>query len=120
MVAGTAHEAFLKKVFTEAERAALSHRRAGARSVAPRRRRSCCSATAFRWRSGSTAASRQNCCLFRGGPFIESRYFGEGVGIAVKNGNDALRQGFNWALFRLWEKGRFSDLWLRYFPVSPF
>ena len=23
-------------------------------------------------------------------------------------------------LFRLWEKGRFTDLWLRYFPVSPF
>jgi len=45
---------------------------------------------------------------------------GEGVGIAVKRGNDPLRQGFNWALFRLWEKGRFSDLWLRYFPISPF
>ncbi len=26
----------------------------------------------------------------------------------------------SWALFRLWEKGRFSDLWLRYFPVNPF
>jgi len=24
------------------------------------------------------------------------------------------------ALFRLWEKGRFTDLWLRYFPISPF
>ena len=33
---------------------------------------------------------------------------------------DTLRQAFNWALFRLWEKGRFSDLWLRYFPISPF
>jgi len=31
---------------------------------------------------------------FRGGPFIESRYFGEGVGIAVKRGNDTLRQAF--------------------------
>jgi len=26
----------------------------------------------------------------------------------------------NWALFRLWEKGSFTDLWLRYFPISPF
>jgi polar amino acid transport system substrate-binding protein len=26
----------------------------------------------------------------------------------------------NWALFRLWETGRFTDLWLRYFPLSPF
>jgi polar amino acid transport system substrate-binding protein len=51
---------------------------------------------------------------------MESRFFGEGVGIAVRRGNDLLRQAFNWALFRLWEKGRFTDLWLRYFPVSPF
>ena len=63
---------------------------------------------------------RQDCCAFVGGPFIESRYFGEGVGIAVKRGNDTLRLAFNWALFRLWEKGRFTDLWLRYFPISPF
>ncbi|MGD9921341.1 MAG: ABC transporter substrate-binding protein, partial [Pseudorhodoplanes sp.] len=50
----------------------------------------------------------------------ESQYFGEGVGIAVKKGNDTVRQALNYALFRLWEKGRFTDLWLRYFPVSPF
>ena len=60
------------------------------------------------------------CCVFRGGPYLESRYFGEGVGIAVRRGNDLLRQAFNWALFQLWEKGRFTDLWLRYFPISPF
>ena len=69
------------------------------------------------WLNGTES---NNCCAFRGGPFIDSRYFGEGVGIAVRRGNDPLRLGFNWALFRLWERGRFSDLWLRYFPVSPF
>ena len=31
-----------------------------------------------------------------------------------------LRLSLNWALFRLWEKGSFTDLWLRYFPISPF
>jgi polar amino acid transport system substrate-binding protein len=31
-----------------------------------------------------------------------------------------LRQALNWALFRQWEKGNFTDLWLRYFPISPF
>ena len=56
----------------------------------------------------------------RGGPFLESKFFGDGVGIGVKRGNDLLRQAFNWALFRLWESGRFTDLWLRYFPISPF
>ena len=69
------------------------------------------------WLNGTDSG---DCCVFRGGPYLESRFFGEGVGIAVKRGNDLLRQAFNWALFRLWEKGRFTDLWLRYFPISPF
>ena len=69
------------------------------------------------WLNGTDSA---NCCIFVGGPFTESRYFGEGVGIAVKRGNDTLRLALNWALFRLWERGRFTDLWLRYFPISPF
>src|SRR3981189_2444925 len=59
-------------------------------------------------------------CPFSGAPLVGSRYFGEGVGIAVRKGNDLLRQSLNWALFRLWEKGRYTDLWLRYFSVSPF
>ena len=28
-----------------------------------------------------------DCCAFSGGPFVESRYFGEGIGIAVRKGN---------------------------------
>ncbi len=38
----------------------------------------------------------------------------------MRKGNDLLRQALNWALFRVWEKGRYTDLWLRYFSVSPF
>ncbi len=49
------------------------------------------SATRSRWRSGSTAPISAECCAFSGGPFVESRYFGEGVGIAVRKGNDLLR-----------------------------
>src|SRR5260370_22960145 len=69
------------------------------------------------WINGTDSGE---CCAFSGGPFVESRYFGEGVGIAVRKGNDLLRQALNWALFRVWEKGRYTDLWLRYFSVSPF
>ena len=46
--------------------------------------------------------------------------FGEGVGVAVRRGNDTMRLVLNYALFRTWEQGRFTDLWLRYFPISPF
>jgi polar amino acid transport system substrate-binding protein len=119
VVAGTAHEAYLKTLFTEAElhpyptqdtaRFALKKGEVDllfGDGIS----------LAF-WLNGTDSAG---CCEFRGGPYIESRFFGEGVGIAVKHGNELLRQAFNWALFQLWEKGRFTDLWLKYFPISPF
>ena len=118
-VAGTAHEAYLKALFTEVDvrpyETAEQTREALKKGEVDLLFGDGVS-LAF-WLNGTDS---QNCCAFRGGPFIESRYFGEGVGIAVRRGNDTLRQAFNWALFRLWEKGRFSDLWLRYFPISPF
>jgi polar amino acid transport system substrate-binding protein len=119
VVAGTAHEAYLKQMFTQAEihsyptdqaaRAALKDKQVDllfGDGIA----------LSF-WLNGTDSGG---CCAFRGGPFLDSRYFGEGVGIAVKPGNDVLRQALNWALFQIWEKGSFTDLWLRYFPISPF
>jgi len=119
VVAGTSHEAYLKTLFTEA--ALNAYPDADAARFALKRGEIDLLfgdgvSLAF-WLNGTDSA---NCCEFRGGPYLESRFFGEGVGIAVRRGNDLLRQAFNWALFRLWENGRFTDLWLRYFPVSPF
>jgi polar amino acid transport system substrate-binding protein len=119
VVAGTAHEAYLKTLFTEAE--LRTYPDADAARFALKRGEVDLLfgdgiSLAF-WLNGTDSA---NCCEFRGGPYLESRFFGEGVGIAVRRGNDLLRQAFNWALFRIWEKGHFTDLWLRYFPVSPF
>lgn len=119
VVAGTAHEAYLKLLFTEAEMRRYPTIEAARDAL----RRSEVDylfgdgvSLSF-WLNGTDSGG---CCAFAGGPFFESHFFGEGVGIAVKRGNDTLRQAFNWALFRIWEKGRFTDLWLRYFPVSPF
>ena len=119
VIAGTAHEAFLKAMFTEAE--VRPYPTAEAAREALRNKDVDLLfgdgiALAF-WLNGSDSAG---CCAFRGGPFLESRFFGEGVGIAVRRGNDLLRLTLNWALFQLWEKGSYTDLWLRYFPISPF
>jgi polar amino acid transport system substrate-binding protein len=119
VIAGTAHEAYLKAMFTEAE--VKPYPNADAAREALRNKEVDLLfgdgiALAF-WLNGSDSGG---CCAFRGGPFLESRYFGEGIGIAVKRGNDLLRQALNWSLFQLWEKGSFTDLWLRYFPISPF
>jgi polar amino acid transport system substrate-binding protein len=119
VIAGTSHEAYLKAMFTDAE--LKSYANDDALRLALRRSEvdfifGDAIALAF-WVNGTDSGE---CCAFSGGPFVESRYFGEGVGIAVRKGNDLLRQSLNWALFRIWEKGRFTDLWLRYFSISPF
>ena len=119
VVGGSAHEAYLKTLFTEAQ--VVPYLSADATRDALRRGEvdyifGDGIALSF-WLNGTDS---EGCCAFAGGPFFESRYFGEGVGIAVRKGNDTVRQALNYALFRLWEKGRFTDLWLRYFPVSPF
>ena len=118
-IAGSAHEAYLKAMFTDAE--LHSYPNDDALRLALRRGEvdfifGDAISLAF-WVNGTDAA---DCCAFSGGPFIESRFFGEGIGIAVRKGNDLLRQALNWALSRVWEKGRYTDLWLRYFSVSPF
>lgn len=119
VIAGTSHEAYLKAMFTDAE--IHSYPDNDALRAALRRGEvdfifGDAISLAF-WINGTDSAE---CCAFSGGPFVESRFFGEGVGIAVRKGNDLLRQSLNWALFRIWEKGRFTDLWLRYFSISPF
>lgn len=119
VIAGTSHEAYLKAMFTDVELHAYPNDEA--LRAALRRGEvdfifGDAIALAF-WINGTDSG---DCCAFSGGPFVESRYFGEGIGIGVRKGNDLLRQALNWALFRLWEKGRYTDLWLRYFSVSPF
>lgn len=119
VVAGSAHEAYLKAMFTDAE--IKTYPDSDALRAALRKSEVDVIfgdgiSLAF-WINGTDSG---DCCAFSGGPFVESRYFGEGIGIGVRKGNDLLRQALNWALFRIWEKGRYTDLWLRYFSVSPF
>ncbi len=119
VVSGSAHEAYLRALFTEAD--VRGYPSADVARLALRRGDvellfGDAISLAF-WLHGTDS---ENCCAFRGGPYMDSRYFGEGIGIAVKKGNDLIRLALNWALFRVWEQGRFTDLWLRYFPVSPF
>ncbi|HLH91224.1 MAG TPA: transporter substrate-binding domain-containing protein [Xanthobacteraceae bacterium] len=119
VVAGTAHEQYLRTLFTEAEVKPYKTAEA-AREALHRGETDLLFGDGFAlsfWLNGTDSG---NCCTFVGGPFLESRYFGEGVGVAVKRGNDTLRLAINWALFRLWEKGRYTDLWLRYFPINPY
>jgi polar amino acid transport system substrate-binding protein len=119
VVAGSAHEQYLRTLFTEADARGFPDSEA-AREALRRGEVDFLFGDGFALSFWLNGASSEGCCVFVGGPFVESRYFGEGIGIAVKRGNDTLRRAVNWALFRIWETGRFTDLWLRYFPISPF
>ncbi len=116
VVGGSRHEAYLNALFPavrierfpNAERALEAMRRqqvdlAFADAIA----------MAF-WLNGSESL---DCCAFIGGPYAESRYFGEGAGIVMRKGNGALRQAIDDALTRISRDGRFARLYLKHFPV---
>ncbi len=67
------------------------------------------------WLNGSLS---NGCCEFRGGNYLESRYFGSGVGIAVKKRNRRMRHILNYGLNQLRSDGRYEELFRRYFPLS--
>jgi len=69
------------------------------------------------WLNGVTS---DGCCDFRGGPYLDAKFFGEGVGIAVKRGNRQLTEILNYGLEQVHASGRYEELFLRYFPMSFF
>jgi len=69
------------------------------------------------WLNGTASKA---CCEFRGGPFGEPKYFGDGIGIAVNREDAQLKTLINSALRRMRETGRYEELLLRYFPLRVF
>jgi polar amino acid transport system substrate-binding protein len=113
---GTAHEAFVKAFFPAATLKSLPSAAAAFEALArgdvelvfadgP---------SAAVWLNGTTGA----CCAFVGGPYLESRFFGEGMIIAVRKGDDALRHVLDDGLQRLSANGRLADIYLKYFPIG--
>ncbi len=67
------------------------------------------------WLSGTLSAG---CCEFRGGPFNDERYFGDGIGVAVRKGDAQLKTEIDKALVKIRNAGRLEELYLRYFPLQ--
>jgi polar amino acid transport system substrate-binding protein len=117
VVTGSAHEAYLRAFFPGAEivvqtdaAKVLEAVRSGAVDLGFADG----IAIAF-WLNGETSSG---CCTFVGGPYTESRYFGEGAAIAVRRENPRLVQALDWALYRLAADGVYGTLYLRYFPIG--
>ena len=116
-VAGSSHEAYLKAFFPDVK---IKPYDSGASLQTALRNGEIDAAfgdglTFAVWLSGEASAG---CCAFLGGPYTESRFFGEGVGIAVRTDDVVLRKALNWALWRLEAKGKYAEIYLKYFPMS--
>lgn len=69
------------------------------------------------WINGEVS---KGCCELKGGPYLEPKYFGDGIAIALQKNDPTLKADVNGALRKLRASGRFEELVLRYFPYRVF
>ena len=119
VVAGTAHEAYAKAFMTDAVIRNVPDQNAGQAAVKSGEVDYLFAdgLSLALWIGGTDAA---DCCVFAGGPFLESRFFGEGIGFIVRKDDDTLRRAFDHAFQRLWDEGKYAELYLRFFPISAY
>ncbi len=58
------------------------------------------------------------CCQFTGPGFNDPKYFGVGAGIAVRKGDDKLRESFNKAIAAILKNGTYKKINAKYFPFD--
>ncbi|GJE35041.1 Membrane-bound lytic murein transglycosylase F [Methylobacterium oxalidis] len=119
VIAGSAHAAYLKAFFPKAVQREFTDLSA-AESALRRGETDYLFADGLNlalWLGGFEAGG---CCAFTGGPYLENRYFGEGIGLVTRQEDAALSRALDDALQRLWDDGKYAEIYLRFFPVSPF
>lgn len=113
---GTAHEAFVKAFYRDS-RIVLFENPELAREALQQGKVDLVFDDAISlafWLNGSL--SRQ-CCTFKGEAFLEPKYFGDGLAVALPRNDPQIKTLINGALKRVRQSGRFQELVERYFPV---
>jgi polar amino acid transport system substrate-binding protein len=113
---GSSHEAYLKAFFRDSPLALFENADLAREALAAGKADYVFDdgiSLAF-WLNGTL--SRQ-CCEMKGGPYLEPKYFGDGIAIAVPKTDPEIKALLNGALKRVRASGRFEELVQRYFPV---
>lgn len=116
VAAGTAHEAFLKAFFRDSSIQTFENAELARDALASGKIDLIFDdgiGLAF-WLNGTMSRA---CCEFKGGPFLEPKFFGDGIAIAVPKNNTQIKSLINSALRKIRANGRFEELVQRYFPV---
>jgi polar amino acid transport system substrate-binding protein len=120
VVARTAHEAYLAAMFPEVGRRLYPDADA-ARAAVKNGEADAHFGDGLQLSFWLESEAADDCCAFVGGPYLESRFFGQGYAIAIaRSPNTDLKRAINAALQAIYEKGVFAELYLRYFPVGFF
>ncbi len=119
VVAGSAHEAYLKQFFPNSQLAPFATT-ALARLALKNGRVNALFGDATQLSFWLNGAEAEGCCFFSNGAYVNDKFFGPGLAIAVKKGATPLRLAFDYALARLDRRGVYGELFLKYFPISPF
>ncbi|MDD9910109.1 MAG: transporter substrate-binding domain-containing protein [Ahrensia sp.] len=117
IVHGTAHAAFAQATFGDI-RLRLFEDQASALAALEKQSVAAVFSDALSlafWLQGKQGSA---CCGFLGEAFPAHTYFGRGLAIAVKRDDLELTEGLNFALRSINAKGKFAELYLRYFPIG--
>lgn len=119
VVAGSAHEAYFSKVFGERKFASYPSR-VDALAALQKGQVDAVFSDGVSLVFWLASAASSNCCRFVDGPFLSEEYFGKGMAVAMPKGNEKLKDAMNFALKSINDKGLFTELYLRYFPIGMF
>jgi polar amino acid transport system substrate-binding protein len=117
--AGTAHEAWLKRYYTDSEIVPFS----GDETAETALQKSNVDVVfddaikLIYWIKGEAA---RGCCKLLDGGFVDSAYFSQPLSFLVRRERpDNLREAIDWALDRLQTNGTFATIFRRYVPLDP-
>jgi polar amino acid transport system substrate-binding protein len=116
VVAGSAHSAFLGAFFARADRLEVPELQAGLTLLRLKQADFVFGDAGLLalWLGGRNGAGHR----FIGGPWLDSRYFGEGIAFLTRKDDQLIRRALDYGLQQVWDDGTYAKLYLRYFPVG--
>jgi len=118
VVAGTAHEAFLKVYFSRSDIRPFDDTME-AREALRTGDLDAMFDDAVRHMFWMASPASRGCCGFAGGAYLDPMYFSRPLAIAVKRGDDSLREVLDYGLDRVQVSGDFAKVYRLFFPMTP-
>lgn len=118
VLAGTAHEAYLAANFDRSNIRPFPEE-GEAREALRSGRIDALFDDATRHMFWLSAEESRGCCEFAKGAYVAPDYFSRPMAVAVKDGEDTLREVLDYGLDRLQSSGAYAEVYRRFFPMSP-